>query len=179
MTTADKRRHRSRLRTLPALACAMTLTMASGACSSHEIVALEGEGPEVYALIEATPPDDPASSPLAAARRLHQSLIQNDTDMVWALLAAPTRRALDERGAAISASGRELLDASTLPGPGGTVRKVRYEALIFGSDVIDLRDTKRDDGDRRAVMAVASDGTAQELLFVREEDGWKLLKTGF
>lgn len=154
-----------------------------GACPEQQIVPLIGEGPEVYTLLGAEPPDDPSRSPLAAARRLHQSLMQSDADMVWALLAVPTRRALDERAATISASGRELIDASTLPGPGGTVRKVRYENIFFGPGVIDLSNAKQGSttpaGEARTILATAADGTVTELVFVHEEDGWKLLKTGF
>jgi len=161
----------------------LTLGVALAACPSTPIVPLVGEDPEVYALIGALPPDDPTASPLAAARRLHQSLMQDDAEMVWTLLARSTRLALDERGAYIGASGRELLDASTLPGPGGTVQKVRYEAIFFGRNVVDLQDTKRsvstDDGEVRTILAVAEHGDVQELRFVREEDGWKLLRTTF
>ncbi|TNF25295.1 MAG: hypothetical protein EP329_23330 [Deltaproteobacteria bacterium] len=165
------------------LSALFAATAALGACPDKQIMPLIGEGPEVYKLLEADAPDDPASSPLAAARRLHQSLMQDDAEMVWTLLAAPTRRALDERAATISASGRELIDASTLPGPGGTVRKVRYESIFFGPHVIDLRDGKKTSqtpfGEGRVVLATSQDKTETELVFVREEDGWKLLKTGF
>jgi len=165
---------------LPAL---LVAAVSLGACPEQQIMPLIGEGPEVYALLETEAPDDPARSPLAAARRLHQSLMQDDAEMVWTLLAAPTRQALDERAATISASGRELIDASSLPGPGGTVRKVRYESIFFGPHVIDLQDSKKTSatpfGDARVILATARDATETELLFVREEDGWKLLKTGF
>lgn len=166
------------IRLLPLVAFALF-----AACPDRPILPLVGEGPEVYELLEADPPDDPRSSPLAAARRLHQSLMQDDAEMVWTLLAAPTRRALDERGATIGASGRELIDASTLPGPGGSVRKVRFDAIFFGRNTVDLRDTlasaPTSHGDGRTIEAVADDGVVTELVFVREEDGWKLLKLGF
>ena len=162
---------------------ALLAAPAIAGCPEQQIVPLVGEGPEVYALIGAEPPDDPARSPLAAARRLHQALMQEDAEMVWALLAEPTRRSLNERAATISATGRELIDASTLPGPGGTVRKVRYETLFFAREVVDLSDTLKTaptpEGDVRTILATSSDGTVTEISFVREEDGWKLLKTGF
>ncbi|MFT7579844.1 MAG: hypothetical protein ACI9MR_001511 [Myxococcota bacterium] len=172
-----------------ALSLALVMLALGTGCGSTELPPLIGEGPEVYELLGAQPPDDPSASALASARRLHQSLTQNDTDMVWALLALPTRRALDERGAVISASGRELIDASTLPSPSGAIRKVRYAALFFGRDIVDLQDsmltvtTDAGTGDTthtgRTIYAVSSDGSKSELVFVHEEDGWKLLKTGF
>lgn len=147
-------------------------------CPNREIIPLVGEDPEIAELLEQPPPESPASSPLAAARRLHQALVQNDTDLVWTLLAKPTRRALDERGASIGTNGRELLDASTLPGPGGTVRKVRFETLLFGPEVADLN-LGPSDGAEATVFAVSKSGSVTELRLTREEDGWKLLKSSF
>lgn len=154
-----------------------------GACASPRIIPLEGEDPEVYQLIGSSAPDDPGASPLFAARRLHQALMQEDSATVWRLLATPTQRALDERGALIGASGRELLDASTLPAVGGSVQKVRYEHVFFGVDIVDLRDAGRDvttdSGTGRAILAVGKSGAITELTFLHEEDAWKLLKTRF
>ncbi|MCA9517767.1 MAG: hypothetical protein KC635_22665 [Myxococcales bacterium] len=169
---------------LAAAAVGLALSViALARCASPEIVPLEGEDPEVYQLIGASAPDDPAASPLFAARRLHQALMQDDSATVWRLLATPTQRALDERGASIGASGRELLDASTLPAPGGTVQKVRYEHVFFGVDIVDLRDPKRDVttdfGNGRAILAVGKSGAITELTFLHEEDAWKLVKTKF
>lgn len=152
------------------------------ACASPEVVPLHGEDPEVQMLLGKSPPDDPRSSPLAAARRLHQALVQHDSDTVWTLLADGTRRALDDRGAEVSASGRELIDESTLPGPNGTVRKVRFETIFFGPRLVDLEELAADgegQGTERKVVAISRDGARTELSFVREEEGWRYLQTGF
>ena len=61
------------IRTLPLL----LLCYALGACGATSITPLVGEDQEVLELLQATPPDDPATSALAAARRLHQALIQS------------------------------------------------------------------------------------------------------
>jgi len=154
------------------------------ACTSAHVTPLTGEDPEVVALLGAGPSDDPSVSALAAARRLHQALVQDDTQMVWTLLSANTQKALDERGAAIATNGRELIDRSTLPGPNGTLRTVRYETIFFVAHLSDLREaapspTNAAPGTKHDVLAVAEDGTTNNISFVREADGWKLDKTGF
>ena len=85
---------------LVVIVVALALLGAQG-CAGHDLVPLIGEGPEIYTLIGSQPPDDPLVSPVAAARRLHQALVQKDSDMVWALLSTGTRRALDQRGAGV------------------------------------------------------------------------------
>lgn len=165
------------MRRSAALTVLLAVLLGLSACPKPDIVPLIGEDPEVTELIGQPPPDDPGASALAAARRLHQALIQQDTALAWTLLAEPTRRALDERGAAIGVSGRELLDAATLPGPGGTIHKVRFETVFFGPDVVDLAAEQPDGADQASVRAVARDGKITELTFLREEDGWKLLLT--
>jgi hypothetical protein len=160
------------------------LAAALSACPTPTVTPLVGEDPEVVRLLGRPPDDDPASSPLGAARRLHQALVQQDTEMTWSLLSTTTRKALDERGAAIATSGRELLDDSTLPAPNGAVRKVRYETIFFGVDLVDLEDTSGKIGDgtageTRPISAVSRDGTRTQLDFVREADGWKLQRTSF
>ncbi len=161
-------------------AAGLSLLVLSG-CPRPDIVPLIGEDPEVIQLIGQAPPDDPSVSPLAAARRLHQALIQKDTELAWALLAVSTREALDQRGAAIGVSGRELLDASTLPGAGGTIRKVRFDLIFFGPDVVDLagEEPGPSGGDEAVLRAISREGQITERTFVREEDGWKLALTEF
>lgn len=160
----------------------MTTSLAA-ACASPEIQPLIGEDPEVGVLLGKAGDDDPRTSALAAARRLHQALVQQDTETVWALLSEGTRRALDEKGTDIATSGRELIDESSLPGPSGTVRKVRFETIFFGSRVNDLKELPSDEGDRpgarRTVVATSDDGTETTVLFVREAEGWKIDFTRF
>ncbi len=165
------------------LPCLLILTSLSAplagqmaACAHPEIVPLIGEEPEIYELLGKSPEDDPRLSPLGAARRLHQALIQQDTEIAWSLLAETTQRALDERAAAIGVSGRELLDASTLPGAGGTVMKVRYEVVFFGPDLTDLRlqAPVGEGADEATVEAVNSAGATLARTFIRTRDGWKL-----
>lgn len=161
----------------------MAFSTLLAACASPEIVPLLGEDPEVGVLLGKASADDPRSSPIAAARRLHQALVQQDTETVWALLSDGTRKALDERGTAIAASGRELIDESTLPGPGGTVRKVRYETIFFGPRLAELKEVPGDGsegpGAIRKVIALSEDGGETTVQFIREADGWKLDQTGF
>jgi len=144
---------------------------------------LIGEDPEVGVLLGRAGDDDPSTSALAAARRLHQALVQQDTETVWALLSEGTRRALDEKGSDIATSGRELIDESSLPGPSGTVRKVRFETIFFGARVNDLKELPSDEGDRpgahRKVVATSEDGGETTVDFVRDADGWKLEFTTF
>lgn len=149
-----------------------------GACPSPHLVPLIGEDPEIARIIPPESADDPNQSPLAAARRLHQAFVQEDADTVWSLLAEPTRRALDERGALISASGRELIDASTLPGASGTVRKVRFDTIFFGEHLVDLREGAGD-ASRAVIVAVAENATTLDIAWVHEAAGWRLLKTSF
>ncbi|MGM0577574.1 MAG: hypothetical protein ACQEXJ_17750 [Myxococcota bacterium] len=155
---------------------ALVLLALPAGCPKQEVHPLVGEPPEVYRIIGERPADDPLSSPVGAARRLHQALIQGDTDLAWNLLARPTRLALDERGALIGVSGRELLDSSTLPGPGGVVKKVRWEVILFGPDVVDLTAGGAPSADDRqaVVRAVGETGRVTERTFVRTEEGWKL-----
>lgn len=158
--------------------------LALSACSTTKVMPLAGEDPEVVSLLGDDPQDDPARSPLAAARRLHQALVQDDTQAAWSFLSQATQRALDERGAAVATNGRELLDRSMLPGPGGTMRAVRFETIFFGTRLADLREqaaspTNAAPGTKHEVLAVSEDGSSSTLTFVREADGWKLDKTSF
>jgi hypothetical protein len=159
-------------------AALLTCLLAGGApgCAHPEIVPLIGEEPEIYELLGESPEDDPRLSPLGAARRLHQALIQQDAEIAWSLLAETTQRALDERAGAIGVSGRELLDASTLPGNGGTVLKVRYEVIFFGAGLTDLRlqGPLAEGSDQAIVEAVDSGGVVLPRTFIRTRDGWKL-----
>ncbi len=158
-----------------------SLALCVAGCPKPDIVPLIGEDPEVVALIGATAADDPATSPLASARRLHQAVIQKDTELAWTLLAKETRAALDEQGATIGVSGRELLEASTMPGEAGVVRKVHFEVVFFGPDVVDLvvDEAAAATAERAVLRAVARDGRITERTMVREIDGWKLSQTAF
>lgn len=162
------------------VAAVMGLGLASTGCPHPDVAHLIGEDPEVASILGPQDDDDPTRSALAAARRLHQALMQDDADTVWGLLAEQTRKALDERGAAVSTGGRELIDRSTLPGPGGTLRTVRYETILFGTRVAELVDPDpAQAGDQHDLVAVAEDGAKVPVTFVREGDTWKLLKSGF
>jgi len=165
------------------LLMSLALSTLLGACASPEIVPLLGEDPEVGVLLGKSSADDPRSSPIAAARRLHQALVQQDTETVWALLSEGTRKALDERGTSIATSGRELIDESTLPGSGGTVRKVRYETIFFGPRLADLKELPGEGPDGpgaiRKVKAISEDAGETVVQFIHEADGWKLDQSAF
>ncbi|MDP6945828.1 MAG: hypothetical protein QF464_16885, partial [Myxococcota bacterium] len=108
------------------------------ACPDPVIIPLIGEDPEVSALIKAPQASDPTSSPVAAARRLHQALRQKDTELSWALLSERTRHVMNARAATIGVGGRELLDASTLPDASGRVTKVQFDEVLFGGNIVEL-----------------------------------------
>lgn len=162
-------------RAVPAL---LVMLLPAG-CGGPEIEPLIGEPSKVQRLTRAEPLPRPSNSPIAAARRLHQALVQQNMDLAWALLARKTQRALDERGSRIGVGGRELLDSSTLPGSGGTVRKVRFEEVFFGPDVrrLETPPASPDDPDQRTLRAVSASGAKSALTFVRGAEGWRLLDT--
>lgn len=145
-------------------------------CTNSNIVPLIGEDPEVAKLIEAPVADDPASSPVAAARRLHQALLQNDSELSWALLTDRTRQALNARADVIGVGGRELLDSSTLPDATGKVTKVRFDEVLFGGAIVDLALAQGPTPDtRRAVVRmVTREGKVLERTFALDGGDWKL-----
>ena len=160
------------IRTLPLL----LLCCALGACGTTSITPLVGEDREVLELLEATPPDDPATSALAAARRLHQALIQSDMELAWTLLGPSTRTALSKLGEGSGMSGRELLDASSVPASGGSIRKANFATLLIGPRAIGLKVAKSSAGeDGEAIVSVqCADGSEHTRTFRRDDTGWKL-----
>ena len=155
------------------LALCLAGTTLLGACPSPELFPLVGEDPEIEGIIGTSDRAMLRASPLAAAQRLHQALSQEDYDTAWELLASTTRQALDERGAIISASGRELLDASALPTSAGTTRRIRYTPLFFGADVADLK-LGGIEGEKGTVLATSRDGEVRTIAFRREDGIWRL-----
>jgi hypothetical protein len=155
----------------------LVLMAPAAGCMQTSIAPLVGEGPEILKLLDAEAPEDPATSALVAARRLHQALIQQDMELAWALLAAPTQEALDRVGSVVGMSGRELLDASSLPAPGGSIQKVQFASILIGPKAIDLVASESTAGhqSRRVIKVVCSDGSGFERTFERDDTGWKLL----
>jgi hypothetical protein len=149
------------------------------ACGATTITPLVGEDRQVLELLDAPPPDDPSSSALAAARRLHQALIQVDMELAWTLLAAPTRAALDALGKQSGMSGRELLDASSVPGTGGSLHKANFATLLIGPRAVGLKQvTGLASKDGQAdVQVKCADGSEHTRTFQRDDTGWKLLLT--
>lgn len=160
----------------PAPALVVLALLALAGCPNTEIVPLIGEGEEVHALIGQPLEDDPHASPLGAARRLHQAIIQQDSEQAWTLLARITQQAMDARGALIGVSGREILDASTLPGAGGIVRKVRFEEIFFGVDLAELRlpEPLVEGAVEAQVLAIDEGGVERVLRFSYEDELWRL-----
>ena len=161
----------------------LVLTTASlvAACPKPDIVPLIGEDPEISTLLGQQRAEDPGSSPLAAARRLHQALMQKDSELAWALLSSATRRALNSRGALIGVSGRELLDASTLPDPAGRATKVRFDEVLFGGPIVELSTGPEGavNAKRATVHLIAKGGALHERTFVKDDEGWKLEHPSF
>jgi hypothetical protein len=161
------------------VSCALAsagMSFALAGCPSPAISPLVGEDPEIETLLGTSEREALRSSPLAAAQRLHQALAQDDFQTAWELLAGATRAALDARGALIDASGRELLEGSSLPASAGAVRRVRFDTLFFGADVVELRaaPTPEEPG---GIASVTRDGTVRSLRFLREDGLWRLLVT--
>jgi hypothetical protein len=146
------------------------------ACGATTITPLVGEDPQVLELLDAAPPDDPSSSAIAAARRLHQALIQADMELAWTLLAQSTRTALDDLGKQSGMSGRELLDASSLPAAGGSIRKANFATLLIGPRAVGLKQVSgTGSNDRQAEVQVqCADGSEHTRTFQRDDTGWKL-----
>lgn len=177
MRSSPEKRRRLALRPCAPLTLAFLLALSPG-CPSPELRPLVGEDPEIERLLGTSDRRELETSPLAAARRLHQALSQEDHESAWELLAGATRGALDARGAIISASGRELLDAGALPTSAGTMRRIRYASLFFGVDIVDLELVRSDTGTAE-IAAIGRDGDRRSLDFVHEDGLWRLVHTDF
>ena len=150
------------------------------ACANTGIVPLVGEDPEIAKLLGKKLPENPRTSAMATARRLYLALTKRDARMVWAYLAERTRKTLNARAALIGVSGRELLESGSLPKPDGTLQKVRFETVFFGRALKRLK--KKPEGvktgpDQRIIFAISRSGSVTQVVFLKEDDGWKLLKT--
>ena len=145
-------------------------------CVQTTVLPLIGEDPEVTTLLEASPADTPASSPLAAGRRLHQALVQGDADLAWSLLSAQTRNMLNTKGAVIGVGGRELIEASTLPDPSGKVVRVSFDELLFGGSIteVSLAASPSPSEGRSVLRMTTQAGKISERTFVLENGDWKL-----
>jgi hypothetical protein len=157
----------------------LTLALPLGAltaCAGPTVQPLVGEDPEIHAMLGTSDREALRTSPLAAAQRLHQALAQDDFASAWELLAQVTREALDARGALIDASGRELLESSALPTATGTVHRVRFDALFFGSDIVALRHEPSPEAPG-LVVSQSRAGVRRSLRFVQEDGLWRLAVT--
>jgi hypothetical protein len=154
----------------------LSLAITASACVHATVVPLIGEDPEIAQLLEEAPAATPASSPLAAARRLHQALVQNDVDLVWSLLGARTRDMLNAKGAVIGVGGRELIDASTLPDATGKVARVKFDEVLFGGVITELSQAQASgpDSKRAIVRMTTAEGRVSERTFVLDGGDWKL-----
>lgn len=159
------------------LAILPLLFLASGACVGTTLVPLIGEEPEIGRLLGSTGPDLPGKSPLATARRVHQALSQQDSEVAWSLLSLGTRHLLDTRAGLVGSTGRELLQRGTLPNADGTLLKVNFTNVFFGSDLQAILPAVTDSDlgpDRRTLQARSEQGTQRTIVFLLEADGWKL-----
>ena len=100
-------------------------------------------------------------------------------ELAWTLLAPSTRATLDALGKQSGMSGRELLDASSVPAPGGSIRKANFATLLIGPRAIRLKQISEGGGpDRQAEVQVqCSDGSEHIRMFQRDDTGWKLSLT--
>ena len=158
--------------TRPTLSMAL-FALLSVACVKQDIVPLVGEDPEVHALLDAETPPDPSTSALGAARRLTQAVSQRDAALVWALLGQGTRELLNKAAQRAGVRGPELLERSAIPGADGAWVPTSWSALLFGGEVQALEEV-----DARTVRAILTSGSHRDLVFEREEDGWKLRLSG-
>ncbi len=154
----------------------LALATLLSACVHSVVVPLVGEDPEVAALLKTPPADTAASSPLAAGRQLHQALVQGDADLAWSLLSTRTRNLFNSRGASIGVSGRELIEASTLPDASGKVIRVRFDEVLFGGAITELTQAPSPSPTTgRAVLRMGTKAkTLSERTFVLEGGDWKL-----
>ena len=78
-------------------------------------------------------------------------------------------------------SGRELIDASSVPASGGSLRKANFATLLIGPRAIGLSEEKSTAADNReaSVLVKCADGTSHTRTFTRDETGWKLSLTSF
>ena len=143
------------------------------ACVNHQMHPLIGEDPEVYLLLGEPAPQDPQTSAIAAARRLHQALVQRDVAVVWALLDVSTRALLTRAGETVDLGGRELVERSVLPSADGRLVTVSLTAILFGGELVKLQPVGDADGQGQ-IAATLQGGAQKTLAFVREEDGWKI-----
>ena len=152
------------------------------ACTDRVILPLVGEDKQVLDMLGAQTPDDPNVSALGAARRLHQAMIQKDSDLVWSLLNRVTQRSLDELATRVGTSGRELLESSVLPTIENTLRRVSFEEIFFGKDVMDLQSAPPDEAkpvDTKIIHAISTNKAITELVFHLSDAGWTLVRTTF
>ena len=161
------------------LTLALSLCLCFGAlsCAERAIYGLVGEEAEVARLLGSNPVSSPATSPMAAARRLHQALVQGDSAVSWALLSLGTRHTLTKRAALIGTTGPELLQSSSLPAADGTVIKVNFVSVFFGADLRGLKSDAKNEAtgpDRRILYAVSTAGAVKKVVFLKEPDGWKM-----
>jgi hypothetical protein len=161
-------------------ALSLFLGLGAASCADRTISGLVGEEGEVARLLGSSPVSSPATSPMAAARRLHQALVQGDSEVSWALLSLGTRDTLTKRAALIGTTGPELLQSSSLPAADGTVIKVNFVSIFFGADLRGLKVDAKDaptGPDRRVLYAVSTAGAVEKVVFLKEPDGWKVHKS--
>lgn len=160
------------MRFVPVALCLLSLGIGP-ACLNHQLHPLIGEDPEVYGLLGEPMPEDPETSPMAAARRIHQALTQRDSAVVWALIDQSTRSLLEEAGRGVDLEARELVERSVLPAPDGRLVTVSLVAVLLGGEVQELKPGSAGE-DTAQIIAVGGAGGRRELTFVREADGWKI-----
>jgi hypothetical protein len=148
-------------------------------CPNRDIIPLIGEEPEVLALLEQGPVDEPTSSAEVAARRLHQALVQGDTEFAWSLLAPTTQQLMEAQGARMGSNGREALASSTLPSETGTIRNVNFNDIFYGPNLVSLEPGPVVPGtpEIHIVYAKDTEGRVRELRFINTEGLWRLVRT--
>lgn len=141
-----------------------------------EVHPLQGEDPEILAMLGARPQDLAVPETVRVVQRFHRALLEDPTGRGWDLLSRRTREALNRLAAPLMRTGRSVLATRCFPAPGGprrvdlvalflVPRPVRFEARQGGTE---------DQPDRAQVAVRNAEGHSRLVNLVRERGEWRI-----